>query len=735
MTRCTIKRELKLHGSHAGFLRHLALSIGMLAVVVPGAETGHTVVPANRSDENRESAILEWDADGGADADWSSGTNWSDNAEPTSVDSAHVNGGYTAVVSQADEAVLDLYVGDTGFGTLLLTNGQLTVSDDLVLGKASGATGLIVVTNAILNVANDIVVGKVGEGFLTVSGGALTVTNFLRLGYGTGALGTLDLRGGSVTSLNDFVIGSAADATGIVTMTGGTLDLAADEPLRVGHGAGYYGEFVITNGGLTLSGGGDVRIGYGSTGDFGTGVFHIVGGESSINIADNFVMSPYTNAELKVTIVDSGLSTMNIGGNLDIHGALTVTNNTTPNPSVYLLATGMTETVSSVFDATNWNGGVEGYVKYGRDHVSLIFSPWMAIQGTNSAVIADGDAIPEVADGTQFTIDLPDSITNTFTITNQNSSYTLNLTGDEFVALSGPQSNSFSIVQPGGAAIAANGVRMFDIAFTPTYVGTHTALVTIVSDDLRAGMDTNTFTIHGIGTLTDQPTLAASGLSFSNVSNSQMDVSWTIGNGAGRILVARKSGLVENDPVDGTPYGADPGFSNAYTIAAGEYVVYTNTGTGTGVTITNLRPGVTYYVELFEYNGQAGGINYLENPSLTGSQETRTYAPVITQSDPVTLSTNENASVSTTLDATDLDEWLGDTVTWTIHTAPLHGTASVTDGGFTGRPVSYTPDAYYSGSDSFQVIVTDRYGNTDIIRVNVTVSAVNQPGVPVFIFE
>jgi hypothetical protein len=49
--------------------------------------------------------------------------------------------------------------------------------------------------------------------------------------------------------------------------------------------------------------------------------------------------------------------------------------------------------------------------------------------------------------------------------------------------------------------------------------------------------------------------------------------------------------------------------------------------------------------------------------------------------------------------------------------------------------VAYSPNAYYTGADSFEVQVTDGYGNSDVITVSVAVGAVNAPGRAVFVFE
>jgi VCBS repeat-containing protein len=64
----------------------------------------------------------------------------------------------------------------------------------------------------------------------------------------------------------------------------------------------------------------------------------------------------------------------------------------------------------------------------------------------------------------------------------------------------------------------------------------------------------------------------------------------------------------------------------------------------------------------------------------------------------------------------------GDSLTYTVSTNPSHGTVSIDSatGGYT-----YTPNANYNGSDSFEVTVADGKGGTTTITIPVTVTAVN----------
>ena len=86
--------------------------------------------------------------------------------------------------------------------------------------------------------------------------------------------------------------------------------------------------------------------------------------------------------------------------------------------------------------------------------------------------------------------------------------------------------------------------------------------------------------------------------------------------------------------------------------------------------------------------------------------------------------TDEDTPLSGTLPATDID---GDTVTFTVNTAPSHGTVTVSAAG----AYTYTPAANYNGPDSFVVELDDGNGGTTLQTISVTVNPVNDAPVAV----
>lgn len=128
-------------------------------------------------------------------------------------------------------------------------------------------------------------------------------------------------------------------------------------------------------------------------------------------------------------------------------------------------------------------------------------------------------------------------------------------------------------------------------------------------------------TLTGSGsTLQDAPTVAASNLVITNVTLDSMSLSWTNGDGANRIVVARKSSAVSGDPDNATTYTANTGFGSGDTTAANQFVVYR--GSGNSVIVTGLSQDTTYHFAVYEYNGSAGSENYLITTPATGSENT-----------------------------------------------------------------------------------------------------------------
>ncbi len=135
------------------------------------------------------------------------------------------------------------------------------------------------------------------------------------------------------------------------------------------------------------------------------------------------------------------------------------------------------------------------------------------------------------------------------------------------------------------------------------------------------------------------PTSSASNVQFpvANIDGTQFNVSFTGGNGTGgRIVVVKEGSEITGVPVDGTKYNVNSAFATAGTefTAPGEYVVAHTTSTLATITVTKLKPGTTYYVAIFELNG-----NYNTPATIDYSTVTPTDKKVTTASAPTSQAT------------------------------------------------------------------------------------------------
>ena len=111
------------------------------------------------------------------------------------------------------------------------------------------------------------------------------------------------------------------------------------------------------------------------------------------------------------------------------------------------------------------------------------------------------------------------------------------------------------------------------------------------------------------------PTTQASGVTFSLVTQTSFTISCTKGNGAKRAMFVKEGSGTITNPSDNTTYSASSDWSvkGSQLGSSGYYCVYN--GTGTTVALTNLSPSTTYYVQVFDYNGDAGSEAYNTNTS------------------------------------------------------------------------------------------------------------------------
>jgi hypothetical protein len=126
-------------------------------------------------------------------------------------------------------------------------------------------------------------------------------------------------------------------------------------------------------------------------------------------------------------------------------------------------------------------------------------------------------------------------------------------------------------------------------------------------------------TINGFIAPIPTPTIQSS-ISIATRAATSIDLTFSGGNGAKRIVLAKAVSAVDATPVDQVDYTANAAFGSGSQIGSGNYTIYN--GSGNSVTVTGLTTFTTYHFAVFEYNddGIPNSSNYLTiNPGRTSA--------------------------------------------------------------------------------------------------------------------
>ncbi len=135
---------------------------------------------------------------------------------------------------------------------------------------------------------------------------------------------------------------------------------------------------------------------------------------------------------------------------------------------------------------------------------------------------------------------------------------------------------------------------------------------------LMPGVSFN-FTTAGVAP-TAKPTVPASAPVVSNREGNSVRFSWTAGDGARRLVVAREGSAVDFQPQDGQTYTANATWQSGQDLGNGQFVIHD--GEQNAVTLTGLNPASSYHMAVFEYNGTGTATAYLTSSYLSGSGAT-----------------------------------------------------------------------------------------------------------------
>ncbi|WP_441241336.1 autotransporter domain-containing protein [Tardiphaga sp. 768_D3_N2_1] len=256
----------------------------------------------------------------------------------------------------------DLIVGDSGTGTLTIRNGGTVSNVTGYLGSLAGSTGTVTVDGAGSAWTNsgDLYVGRSGTGMLTIrNGGAVSNAGFGYLGFTAGTTGsaTVDGAGSTWTNSSTLIVGYSGAGTLTIQNGGAVSDVTG----VLGFTAGSTGSATVDGAGSAWTNSGGLYVG-----NFGTGTLTIQSG-GKVSDADGYVGN---NAGSTGTATVDGAgsswtnsSTLNVG--VAGTGTLTIQNGgTVSNAGIGLLGVhaGSTGTVTVDGAGSSWTNSGNVYV-------------------------------------------------------------------------------------------------------------------------------------------------------------------------------------------------------------------------------------------------------------------------------------------------------------------------------------------------------------------------------------
>jgi fibronectin-binding autotransporter adhesin len=213
-----------------------------------------------------------------------------------------------------------LYLGNSGDGTINVTNGGSVANARWFIGFNAGSSGIANIDGpgSIWTNSRDIYVGWSGNGSLCVTnGGSVTSVEYAHIGLTAGSSGTVTVDGAGSTWSNNSSLYVGESGNGILNITnGGTV---INSSVYVGTNAG-------SSGTLTVDGAGSI---WGNTnaylclGESGNGTMRITNGG---HVDSGLAHLGYNAGASGAVTVDGVGSTWNNGGNLaiDMAGSATL---------------------------------------------------------------------------------------------------------------------------------------------------------------------------------------------------------------------------------------------------------------------------------------------------------------------------------------------------------------------------------------------------------------------------
>ena len=171
---------------------------------------------------------------------------------------------------------------------------------------------------------------------------------------------------------------------------------------------------------------------------------------------------------------------------------------------------------------------------------------------------------------------------------------------------------SISRININTAEITLSGNRTtdYDIDITNTEIS-----ITDTEIDYYSGANISKNTgITFTAVIEHKPTIQASDIIVNSAGSSNIDISWTRGDGQHCLVIVKEDNSVDSYPIDASVYNADSQFGNGDELGTGNFIVYN--GNSNTVNITGLAQGKEYFIRVFEFNYENTNTLYDTNTAV-----------------------------------------------------------------------------------------------------------------------